>query len=362
MRRVYRWRRTPTLRACGDARPRNFCFAGAHRYREPVASPTDLFVLPGMADELERVAVALRASVVTDDAYFTELTSHLVQAGGKLLRPALAVAAGAVADPTSPVPDGVVLGGVAVELVQTGSLYHDDVMDEALTRRSVESVNARWGNLRAILAGDFLLAKASEIAASLGTEVAALLAATIGRMCEGQVRELQTTFDVRRTEEQYLAAIDGKTASLFASAARIGALVVELPRADVDSLTTFGHRYGTAFQVVDDILDVVATDEQLGKPAGNDLAEGIYTYPVIRALQNPVVADELRSLLGRTLDRDEVERARKLVRTGDAIEAATSLARQHCTGAVAALDDLPDSAAVAHLRSTATSLLDHIPA
>jgi heptaprenyl diphosphate synthase len=259
------------------------------------------------------------------------------------------------------VPHEVVLGGVSVELVQIGSLYHDDVMDEALTRRSVESVNARWGNLRAILAGDFLLAKASEIAASLGTEVAALLAATIGRMCEGQVRELQTTFDVGRTEEQYTAAIEGKTASLFASAARIGALVVELPRADVDSLTTFGQRFGMAFQVVDDILDVVATDEQLGKPAGNDLAEGIYTYPAILALRSPAVGDELASLLGHPLAPEDVERARKLVRTGDAIEAATSLARSHCTEAITALDDLPENPAVDHLRTMASGLLDHIP-
>ena len=327
-----------------------------------MASSSDLVVLPGMAAELERVGVALKASVVTDDAYFTELTSHLVDAGGKLLRPALAVAAGAIADPSSPVPEGVVLGGVAVELVQIGSLYHDDVMDEAATRRSVESVNARWGNLRAILAGDFLLAKASEIAASLGTEVAGLLAATIGRMCEGQVRELQTTFDVRRTEEQYVAAIEGKTASLFAAAARIGALVVDLPKADVDSLTTFGHRFGMAFQVVDDILDVVATDEQLGKPAGNDLAEGIYTFPAIRAMQHPVVGDELVALLGRPLDRGSVDRARTLVRTGDALEEATSMARGHCSDAVVALDDLPDNPAVDHLRTTALSLLDHIPA
>ena len=352
----------PQRRRSGSATGDDFCLARGHRYREHVTAPSNLLVLPGMAEELRRVSVALRESVVTDDAYFTQLTSHLVEAGGKLLRPALAVAAGAVADPSSPVPHAVVLGGVSVELVQIGSLYHDDVMDEALTRRSVESVNARWGNLRAILAGDFLLAKASEIAASLGTEVAALLAATIGRMCEGQVRELQTTFDIRRTEEQYVAAIDGKTASLFASAARIGALVVELPRADVDSLTTFGHRFGMAFQVVDDILDVVATDEQLGKPAGQDLAEGIYTYPAIRALQNPAVGDELASLLGRTLDRDDVDRARKLVRTGDAVEAATSLARSHCTEAVTALDDLPDNAAVDHLRTMATSLLDHVPA
>ncbi len=315
-----------------------------------------------MAEELERVGAALKASVTTEDAYFSELTSHLVGAGGKLLRPALVVAAGSVAAPDEPVSDDVVAGGVAVELVQIGSLYHDDVMDEALTRRSVESVNARWGNLRAILAGDFLLAKASEIAASLGTEVAALLAATIGRMCEGQVRELQTTFDITRTEAQYTAAIEGKTASLFASSARIGGLVAELPRADVESLTTFGHRYGMAFQVVDDILDVVATDEQLGKPAGNDLAEGIYTVPAIRALANPSVGGELADLLGGPLGPDDVDRARKLVRTGDAVEEATSLGRSYCIDAAQALDDLPDNAAVDHLRSMATGLLDHIPA
>src|SRR3712207_6552689 len=134
-----------------------------------------------MAAQLERVETALRASVATEDPYLTEIASHLINAGGKRLRPALAVASGACGSARLDVSDDVILGGVAVELVQVGSLYHDDVIDEAATRRGVESVNARWGNLRAILAGDFLLARASEIAASLGTEVAGLLAATIDR-------------------------------------------------------------------------------------------------------------------------------------------------------------------------------------
>ena len=114
-------------------------------------------------------------------------------------------------------------GGIACELVQTGSLYHDDVMDEADTRRGVDTVNARWGNLQAILAGDFLLSRASEIAASLGTEVAALLARTIGRLCEGQIEELRHTYNSARPEASYLSSISGKTASLYATAARIGA-------------------------------------------------------------------------------------------------------------------------------------------
>src|SRR5438132_1465047 len=247
-----------------------------------------------MGDELQRVEAALRTSVVADDPHLTELASHLLQAGGKRLRPALTVTAAACRTGL-PVPEDVVLGGVAVELVQVGSLYHDDVMDEATTRRGVESVNARFGNFKAILSGDFLLAKASEIAAGIGTEVAALLAATIGRLCEGQVRELEGVFDVTRTEAAYTASIAGKTAALFSAATRIGGLVGGLAGPAVDALTLYGNRFGMAFQVVDDVLDVVATDAELGKPSGHDMAEGIYTLPVIRALA--AGDDELRELL-----------------------------------------------------------------
>src|SRR3954454_3628902 len=276
-----------------------------------MAGAFPLLSLDGMPDELVRVEDALRGAVVADDPYLTEIASHLIRAGGKRQRPAFAIVAGACRTGL-PVPDGVVLGGVAVELVQVGSLYHDDVIDEALTRRGVEAVNARWGNLRAILSGDFLLAKASEIAASLGVEVAGLLAATIGALCEGQVRELQTTYNAERTEEQYLSSIAGKTASLFAAATRIGAIVADLPRTQIEALTLYGHRYGMAFQIVDDVLDVVATDEELGKPAGQDLAEGVYTLPVIRALHRG--NGELRGLLGSPLERGDIDRARKLVR------------------------------------------------
>ncbi len=262
------------------------------------------------------------------------MASHLIRAGGKRQRPAFAVAAGAcAAGEPGPVPRDVVLGGVSVELVHLGSLYHDDVIDEAVTRRTVESVNARWGNLRAILAGDFLLAKASEIAASLGTEVAGLLAATIGRLCEGEVRELEAAYDVSRTEEAYLLSIDGKTASLFSAAARIGGIVAGLPREHIDALTTFGTAYGTAFQIVDDILDVVATDEQLGKPAGHDLVEGVYSLPVLRALAGPE-GDALRTLLGRPIEGADVERARQLVQQGTAVDEAIDEARGWCDRAV----------------------------
>ena len=178
-----------------------------------MAGASPLLQLPVLQADLARVEDALQAAVVTEDPFLTEVASHLILAGGKRVRPAFAVTTAATADAVmSPASPEVIMGAVSVELVHLGSLYHDDVMDDATTRRTVPSVNARWGNLKAILAGDFLLAKASEIAASLGTEVAGLLAATIGKLCEGQILELQHAFDLHRTEAAYLRSIDGKTA------------------------------------------------------------------------------------------------------------------------------------------------------
>jgi heptaprenyl diphosphate synthase len=171
-----------------------------------------------MEGDLARVEAGLQAAARSGDDHLTEISSHLIDAGGKRVRPGFCVAAAATALAIdAPASDEAVRGGVAVELVHLGSLYHDDVMDEAAVRRTVDSVNARWGNLKAILAGDFLLARASELAASLGVEVAALLAATIGRLCEGQVLELRHAFDVDRSEDSYFRSIEGKTASLLAS-------------------------------------------------------------------------------------------------------------------------------------------------
>ncbi|HJM00253.1 MAG TPA: polyprenyl synthetase family protein, partial [Acidimicrobiales bacterium] len=270
--------------------------------------------------DLGRVEAALREAATTDDDFLTEVASHLIPAGGKRLRPAFVIAAALSLDPmgdrSESLTDEMVRGGVAVELVHLGSLYHDDVMDEAETRRGIEAVNHRWGNLTAILAGDFLLAKASELAASLGTEVAELLAATIGHLCEGQVRELQLIYDSSRSEEQYLQAISGKTAELYATSCRIGAIVSGADRSVVDQLTEFGHAYGMAFQVVDDILDLVATDEELGKPSGNDLREGVYTLPVIRMI---AAGDPITELLGQQLDEETRDRARAAVIAGPEI-------------------------------------------
>ena len=315
-----------------------------------------LSMLPSMDADRERIEAAMRASVVTPDDYLNEIASHLIVAGGKRLRPVLAVAAAQILG--VPASHDVVRGGVACELVHLGSLYHDDVMDEADVRRGVETVNAKWGNLQAILAGDFLLSRASEIAASLGTEVAGLLARTIGWLCEGQIEELRHTYDVSRTEASYLTSIHGKTASLYGTAARISGIVAGHDRPMIDALTEYGNAYGTVFQIVDDILDITATDEQLGKPAGHDIVEGVYTLPVLRTLSlDNAAAGELGELLGAPLDSVAQGAALTIVRSNAGLQSAIETAREYVERAESCCDDFPDSPATEALRAAPRALL-----
>jgi heptaprenyl diphosphate synthase len=320
-----------------------------------VTSP--LLALPSSDVDRERIEHAMREAVVTSDTYLTEIASHLIVAGGKRLRPVLSVVAAQVGGGDA--SHDVVQGGVACELVHLGSLYHDDVMDEADTRRGVETVNAKWGNLQAILAGDFLLSRASEIAASLGTEVAGLLARTIGWLCEGQIEELRHTYDPDRTEQSYYASIHGKTASLYGTAARIGGTVAGHDPATVDALTEYGNAYGMVFQIVDDVLDVTATDEQLGKPAGHDLVEGVYTLPVLRTLAlDLAAAAELRELLGGPLDSAKQDKALAIVRSNAGVESAIDTAREYVERAEAAIARFPDTPATAAMIAAPGALLD----
>jgi heptaprenyl diphosphate synthase len=295
--------------------------------------------LLALPDDLRRVEERLQAAVKVDDRFLGDVASHLLGAGGKRLRPTLTLCAAYAVSGESSDTRNAVTGGASVELVHLGSLYHDDVIDEAETRRGVPSVNARWSNIVAILSGDFLLAQASALAASLGADVAGLLAATIGELCRGQVLELQYLFNAARTEESYFSAIEGKTASLLATAARIGGMVSGAPAPTLDALTSFGHHLGMCFQIVDDVLDVTRTEAELGKPVGNDLLEGVYTLPVIHAVKS---SNELGDLLGRALDGERLARARELVVTDDAVDASMAVARTHASKATEALTGADD--------------------
>jgi heptaprenyl diphosphate synthase len=321
----------------------------------------ELLHLPHLEADLARVEAELLRSVSSDDPFLTEVASHLITAGGKRLRPALAVAAAATRAGMVPASDEAVRGACAVELVHLGSLYHDDVIDEAATRRGVPTVNAKWDNLVAIVSGDYLLARASEIAASLGTEVAGLLAATIARLCEGEVLEIQAAFQVTRTEAAYLAAISGKTASLLSTSCRIGGICAGLSRDMIDALTVYGQAFGMVFQIVDDINDLVLSEAELGKPAG-DVLGGVYNLPVLRALAMPEVGDELRALLGGgPLGRPEADKARGIVRASGGVEAALLVGRAYADEAAGAIRPIGAGPVVDGLAELGHRLLDAVP-
>ena len=317
-------------------------------------------VLPSLDVDLARVEARLRAEVRCDLEFLSTVARHLIDAGGKRIRPGLAIAASGISDPMGRgCSEDVIAGAVAVELVHMGSLYHDDVIDGATTRRNVDSVNATWGNATAILAGDFLLARASQIAASLGTEVADLLAATIGKLCEGQIREYQDAYNCDRSVRDYELSITGKTASLLAASCRVGAIVAGLDGSLTEALSDFGHSYGMAFQIVDDILDVVSTEDALGKPAGHDLREGNYTLPVLLAVQSPA-GQRLRSILGPGLNAEDSALARRIIRAGSGVPEAFAAASVWADRAAAALTELPDTPAAGALRVAAEHLLARV--
>lgn len=305
-------------------------------------NPHERLGLPSVETDLGRLETLLAESVIFGDEYLDSVTTHLIYAGGKRLRPLLAVAAATAGQREATQED--LLGGVALELMHLASLYHDDVMDEADVRRNVDSVNARYGNLIAIVAGDYLMARSAAIAADLGTAVASLLAHTLAALTRGQVAEVRTTYSIERTEADYYTAIDGKTASLMASSCRVGALTAGHSPEVRDALTTFGRCFGMVYQLRDDVLDMTATDGQLGKPAGQDLAEGVYNLPALFALEDAVAGPKLRTLLGHPLDEERREEARLLVVGTDGVDrtlaAATSFVDE-ANDALRALDGTP---------------------
>ena len=315
--------------------------------------------LPQLADDLERFEAVLLSSVEIGDDYLDSITTHLINAGGKRIRPVLSTAAATGGQ--RPATNDELLGGVALELMHLASLYHDDVMDEADIRRNVSSVNARFGNMVAIVAGDYLMARSAAIAADLGVEIASLLAHTLAWLTRGQVSEVRTAFQTSRSEADYYEAIEGKTASLMASSARVGAVVAKRPANEVDALTTYGRCFGMIFQLRDDILDMTAVDGQLGKPAGQDLAEGIYTLPAIRAMADPVVGDQVRALLGRPLNDEEREEARQAVVATDGLAYTMAAAQAFYAEANDALAQLSDSDLRDSLARLMTALLEDLP-
>ncbi|HSG78379.1 MAG TPA: polyprenyl synthetase family protein, partial [Acidimicrobiia bacterium] len=280
----------------------------------------DLVPVDRVWTRLDHVERRLYEATTSEDAFLTKIAQHLIGAGGKRYRPLLAQVAAELGphDGSDPVE-----AGVAVELIHLGSLYHDDVIDEADARRGAMSVNANWDNTIAILAGDFLLARASEVAAPLGTEAVRLLAQTYAALCEGQILELQLQDDLDQGLDGYYRVVALKTASLIRTSARLGSMAAGAPAQAVEAASSWAHEVGMVFQLTDDVLDLVATEDFLGKPAGSDIGEGTYTLPVLLALEGPR-SDALRSLLagGHPYGEATIAAVLDIVRDGDYVQQA----------------------------------------
>ena len=317
----------------------------------------DLVPIDRVWSRLERVETRLVETTTSDDPFLTEIAQHLL-AGGKRYRPLLAQVAAELggADGGDPVE-----AGVAVELIHLGSLYHDDVIDEADSRRGKTSVNDNWTNTIAILAGDFLLARASEIAAPLGTEAVALLAQTYALLCEGQIRELQLTDELDHGPDAYFTVIEKKTASLIRTSARLGAMAGGADAAAIEAATTWGREVGLVFQMTDDVLDLVATEDFLGKPAGSDIGEGTFTLPVLYAMASDG-GDRIRDLLGsgKPYDRTAIDQVIDIVRSGGHIEHSLQEAEAHIALADEAVAAIGDSLETRILRSLGEYLMDRV--
>ncbi|MHB8513342.1 MAG: polyprenyl synthetase family protein [Actinomycetota bacterium] len=282
-------------------------------------------------EDLERVEQGLREAVSSAQPLVQQSSGHVLASGGKRFRPALVLLCGRLGNYEAN-DKALVSCAVAIELTHLATLYHDDVMDEAQVRRGRPSANARFDNTVAILAGDWLFARASAIAADLGTYPSRVLADTIAAVCEGQIMETEHAGTSNQTVERYLATIKRKTAALLATSCHLGAWIAGCSQEVVEAVTEYGDALGMAFQIYDDVLDIEGVAEESGKTPGTDLREGVWTLPVLSSLSDP----ELRT----AIDSSDIEAALSILRTNGSTKNAVTEGSKWSDRAVLALKDL----------------------
>lgn len=241
-----------------------------------------LLGVPALAKYLKQINVELEAALSAAEPIIREAMLRHALAPSKRLRPALVIAV--VHAMGKPITKKVIMASTAIELAHISSLIHDDIIDGADSRRGIPTINSQEGVDQAIIAGDYVLAKACALAASVSAEAAIVTADAIARICDGQSREVADQYDIDRSGELMLRSIRGKTAELFGASCRVGGICAGLKPIELDTLTTYGEQFGMAFQLIDDVLDFVSDETLLGKPVRNDVAEGVYTMPVLLAL------------------------------------------------------------------------------
>ena len=324
-----------------------------------------IFGIPSVAPALEaqlisqmaEVEALLRSHTRSEYPFVDETAHHLVAAGGKRLRPLLTLLTAQYGDPTR---DGIIAAAVACEITHLATLYHDDVMDEAPLRRGVESANIRWGNTIAILTGDFLFAKSSDLLADLGPAAVRLQARTFERLVIGQIMETQGPNPGQDPLEHYLKVVADKTGSLISASARYGGMVSGASADIIDTVTVFGEKIGVAFQLADDIIDIASESNQSGKTPGTDLREGVPTLVTLNVMKSSDPADsDLKRLVAAPIeDEPTVQQVLVSLRTHKALDESREQLNQIAKQARGALGPLPINDATGALMSLCDAVID----
>ena len=295
--------------------------------------------------DLEVLEQGLQEAVTSTNDLVTEVGMHIVTSGGKRIRPALGLLS-ARGGRAFDLPHVLPLAE-ALELIHTASLVHDDVIDEADTRRGAATANARWNNQVAILSGDYIFARAFTLIAEEGYDpyVSKRLADLVCNLSVGEIIQDHAVYQASRGMADYYERIQKKTADFLEICCELGAMVGGMDREAMKKLAEYGHCIGMAFQITDDLLDIEQTAETIGKPAGNDIRQGIVTLPVIRAIETSPDAEELERIVTDMEMTDEmVERALEIVKATDGVDFAKAKADEYLARAKAALPEgLPDA-------------------
>ncbi len=306
---------------------------------------TDIHQL--MRPDMERVSERVSEAARVRYADISPLLDDIVKAGGKRLRPLLLLLAARPFDYDETF-ETLITAAAGVELLHTASLVHDDTVDHSAIRRGKPTLNSRLDTGSVILIGDYLFAQSAILAAATGIpRVVSIFASTLGDICDGQLMEMLEATDLDQTEEQYIQRIFGKTGSLFAGAAEMGAVISNASSEAIVAMRDFGADVGIAFQIVDDILDVTGESASLGKPAGHDLREGTITLPVIhylaRQYAQPEVRESIAEIVHGRADDATIDATIEAIRHSGAIESAFKAAEARVTAAVDRLSCIADT-------------------
>jgi heptaprenyl diphosphate synthase len=306
--------------------------------------------------DMAKVEELMRSHIKGDYPLVIETSRHLVEAGGKRLRPLLTLLAAQFGDPSN---YDIIKAAVCCELTHLATLYHDDVMDDAVLRRGVISANKKWDNAVAILTGDYLFSKVSDMLADIGPEAVKLQAKTFERLVIGQIKETQGKSEGLSQIDHYMKVVADKTGSLIATSARFGALLSGASSQTVEVLTKFGEKIGVAFQVADDLLDISSNETASGKTPGTDLKEGIPTLVTLYviAANNPADKDLISKLNG-PISESDLPGVITQLRSHKALSDVKDYLANVANEANDLLTDLPEGAAKEALKNLTFALVN----